>query len=128
MFFVISFSIDNIAVLVSLYCDMVDRKYVLVNLNLLKERSPETTVIGIVKNNLYAVIKFGQLESSPYINLFMNSFKYYKKKCWRHFKSGPLGRCTKCYFDCTKLYKIKYIILYELNFDWIIDWPWAVLG
>jgi len=81
MFFVISFSIDNIAVLVSLYCDMVDRKYVLVNLNLLKERSPETTVIGMVKNNLYAVIKFGQLESSSYINLFMNSFKYYKKKC-----------------------------------------------
>jgi len=43
---------------------MVDRKYVLVNLNLLKERSPEVTVTAMVKNNLNSVVKFGQVESS----------------------------------------------------------------
>ena len=85
MFFVISFSIDNIAVLVNLSCDTVDHKYVLVNLNLLKERSPEATVTGMVRNNLCVVIQFGQIESSSY---FLIAFKIFKAVA---FKSGKIA-------------------------------------
>jgi len=85
MLFVISCSIDNIAELVNLFCDMVDRKYVLVSFNLLKERSPEATVTGMVRNNLYAVIKFGQVESSSY---FLIAFKIFKAVA---FKSGKIA-------------------------------------
>lgn len=75
MLFVISCSIDNIVELVNLSCDIADRKYVLVNFCLLKQRSPEAMVTGMVRNNLYAVIKFGQVESSSY---FLIAFKIFK--------------------------------------------------
>jgi len=86
MFFVISFSIDNIAELINLSCDMVDHKYILVNFNLLKERSPEATVTGMVRNNLYTIIKFGQVESSSY---FLIAFKIFKAVAFYNF-----GRIT----------------------------------
>jgi hypothetical protein len=54
---------------------MVNCKYVLVNFNFLKERSPEATVTGMVRNNLYAVINFGQVESNSY---FLIAFKIFK--------------------------------------------------
>jgi len=55
---------------------MVDREYVLINFNLLKVRSPEATVAGMVSNNQYAIIEFGQVESSSY---FLVAYKIFKE-------------------------------------------------
>lgn len=43
---------------------MLDRKYVFINFNLLKERSPDATVTGMVSYNLYAITKFALVELS----------------------------------------------------------------
>lgn len=50
--------IDNVAEFVNLSWIIADCKYVLMYFNILKERSPSTIVIGIVKYNLYVIINF----------------------------------------------------------------------
>lgn len=62
MFCVILFSIDNITVFVGLSWDIEDPKYPLINCNLLKERSPDATVTGMNRSNLYVISKFGYVE------------------------------------------------------------------
>ena len=47
----LSLSIDKIAKELSLVCDIVDLKYVFINLSLEKLRSAPAEVIGRVKNN-----------------------------------------------------------------------------
>lgn len=56
--FIFFLLIDNIAELVNLPCDTVDRKNVSINFNLLKERSSFATVIDKVRYNLHAITKF----------------------------------------------------------------------
>lgn len=72
---VISFSIDRSDKLVSLLWFIVDRKYVLINLSLLKLRSHDAVVQGNVRYKRIAVQIFGNMSVIEYSYINSKIFK-----------------------------------------------------